>query len=57
MMLDADVVAASLSSVYGVLRDAGLMERHNTKWRMPFASSRAMSGITMRYAYTVRLVM
>jgi putative transposase len=31
MMLDADVVAASPSSVYRVLRDAGLMERHNTK--------------------------
>jgi putative transposase len=31
MMLDADVAAASPSSVYRVLRDAGLMERHNTK--------------------------
>ena len=31
MMLDADVVAASASSVYRVLRAAGLMERHNTK--------------------------
>jgi transposase InsO family protein len=31
MMLDADVVAASPSSVYRVLRDAGLMDRHNTK--------------------------
>lgn len=31
MMLDADVVAASPSSVYRVLRAAGLMERHNTK--------------------------
>jgi putative transposase len=31
MMLDADVVAVSPSSVYRVLRDAGLMERHNTK--------------------------
>ena len=31
MMLDADVVAVSPSSVYRVLRDARLMERHNTK--------------------------
>jgi transposase InsO family protein len=31
MMLDADVVAASPSSVYRVLRDAGLMEVHNSK--------------------------
>jgi putative transposase len=31
MMLDADVVAVSPSSVYRVLRNAGLMERHNTK--------------------------
>jgi putative transposase len=31
MMLDADVVAVSPSSAYRVLRDAGLMERHNTK--------------------------
>ena len=31
MMLDADVVAVSPSSVYRVLSDAGLMERHNTK--------------------------
>jgi putative transposase len=31
MMLDADVVAASPSSVYRVLSDAGLMNRHNTK--------------------------
>ena len=31
MMLDADVVAASPSSVYRVLSDAGLMKRHNTK--------------------------
>lgn len=31
MMLDADVVAASPSSVYRVLRDAGLLDRHNTK--------------------------
>ena len=31
MMLDADVVAVSASSVYRVLRDAGLMERHNVK--------------------------
>jgi putative transposase len=31
MMLDADVVAVSPSSVYRVLRDAGLMERHNVK--------------------------
>ena len=29
MMLDADVVAVSPSSVYRVLRDAGLMGRHN----------------------------
>ena len=31
MMLDADVVAVGASSVYRVLRDAGLMERHNVK--------------------------
>jgi putative transposase len=31
MMLDADVAAASPSSVYRVLSDAGLMKRHNTK--------------------------
>jgi putative transposase len=31
MMLDADVVAVSPSSVYRVLRDAGLMRRHDTK--------------------------
>jgi putative transposase len=31
MMLDAGVVAASPSSVYRVLSDAGLMKRHNTK--------------------------
>ena len=31
MMLDADVVAVSPSSAYRVLRDAGLMERHNSK--------------------------
>jgi putative transposase len=31
MMLDADVVAVSPSSVYRVLRDAGLMNRHNCK--------------------------
>lgn len=31
MMLDADVVATSPSSVYRVLRDAGRLERHNTK--------------------------
>ena len=31
MMLDADVVAVSPSSVYRVLRDAGLMQRHNCK--------------------------
>jgi putative transposase len=31
MMLDADVVAVSPSSVYRVLRDAGLMQRHNFK--------------------------
>ena len=31
MMLDADVVAVSPSSVYRVLRDAGLMKRHNIK--------------------------
>jgi putative transposase len=31
MMLDAGVAAVSPSSVYRVLSDAGLMERHNTK--------------------------
>jgi len=31
MMLDADVVACSPSSVYRVLKGAGLLERHNTK--------------------------
>ena len=31
MMLDADVVATSPSSVYRALSDAGLMNRHNTK--------------------------
>jgi transposase InsO family protein len=31
MMLDADVVAVSPSSVYRVLREAGLMELHNSK--------------------------
>ena len=31
MMLDADVVAVSPSSVYRVLRDAGLMKLHNNK--------------------------
>jgi hypothetical protein len=31
MMLDADVVAVSPSSVYRVLRDAGLMQKHNCK--------------------------
>lgn len=31
MMLDADVVAVSPSSAYRVLRDAGLMRRHDTK--------------------------
>jgi putative transposase len=31
MMLDADVVAVSPSSVYRVLRDAGLLNRHNRK--------------------------
>ncbi|MEZ6089867.1 MAG: IS3 family transposase [Pirellulaceae bacterium] len=31
MMLDADVVAVSPSSVYRVLREAGVMDRHNTK--------------------------
>jgi putative transposase len=31
MMLDADVVAVSPSSVYRVLRDAGLIQRHNVK--------------------------
>jgi len=31
MMLDADVVAASPSSVYRVLKAAGLLERHNRK--------------------------
>jgi len=31
MMLDADVVACSPSSVYRVLKAAGLLQRHNTK--------------------------
>ena len=31
MMLDADVAACSSSSVYRVLKDAGLLERHNLK--------------------------
>ena len=31
MMLDADVVAASPSSVYRVLKAAGVLERHNVK--------------------------
>jgi putative transposase len=31
MMLDADVAACSPSSVYRVLKGAGLLERHNTK--------------------------
>ncbi len=31
MMLDADVVACGPSSVYRVLKGAGLLERHNTK--------------------------
>ena len=31
MMLDADVVAVSPSSVYRVLREAGLMKTHNSK--------------------------
>jgi transposase InsO family protein len=31
MMLDADVVAVSPSSVYRVLKDAGLMQRHDSK--------------------------
>jgi transposase InsO family protein len=31
MMLDADVVAASPSSVYRVLKEAGVLEKHNTK--------------------------
>ena len=31
MMLDADVVAVSPSSVYRVLCDAGLMKKHNCK--------------------------
>ena len=31
MMLDADVVACSPSSVYRVLKEAGLLEKHNTK--------------------------
>jgi transposase InsO family protein len=31
MMLDADIVAVSPSSVYRVLRDAGLMQKHNCK--------------------------
>jgi putative transposase len=31
MMLDADIVACSPSSVYRVLKEAGLLERHNCK--------------------------
>jgi len=31
MMLDADIVACSPSSVYRVLKEAGLLERHNTR--------------------------
>jgi putative transposase len=31
MMLDADVVAVSPSSIYRMLRDAGLMKAHNIK--------------------------
>jgi transposase InsO family protein len=31
MMLDADVAACSPSSVYRVLKEAGLLQRHNTK--------------------------
>ncbi len=31
LMLDADVVAASPSSVYRVLKEAGVLEKHNTK--------------------------
>jgi putative transposase len=31
MMLDADVAACSPASVYRVLKEAGLLERHNTK--------------------------
>lgn len=31
MMLDADVVAVSPSSVYRILKGAGLLDRHNTK--------------------------
>jgi putative transposase len=31
MMIDADIAVCSPSSVYRVLKDAGLMERHNTK--------------------------
>jgi hypothetical protein len=31
MMLDSDVVAVSPSSVYRVLRDAGLIKHHNSK--------------------------
>ena len=50
MMLDADVVAASPSSVYRVLSEAGLMKRHNTKaslkgtgFQQPLASARALA--------------
>jgi putative transposase len=31
MMIDADIAVCSPSSVYRVLKDAGLLERHNTK--------------------------
>jgi putative transposase len=31
MMLDADIVACSPASVYRVLKEAGVLERHNTK--------------------------
>src|ERR1051325_8611839 len=31
MMIDADIAVCSPSSVYRVLKDAGLMERHHTK--------------------------
>ena len=31
MMLDADIVACSPASVYRILKEAGLLERHNTK--------------------------
>lgn len=39
MMLDADIVAVSPSSVYRVLHDAGLMKAHNNKPSLKKASS------------------